>query len=51
MNMAPDGNILSINSGSSSIKFALYRVGRVETVVFSGSIGGKGDGHAYGKSR
>ena len=35
-------HILTINSGSSSIKFALYRMGRVETPSLSGSIGGIG---------
>jgi acetate kinase len=44
MIMAPDSNILTINSGSSSIKFALYRMGRNEKVVFSGSVGGIGAG-------
>jgi acetate kinase len=29
--------ILTINSGSSSIKFALYRMGSVETQMLSGS--------------
>jgi len=33
-------NILTINSGSSSIKFSLYRMGSVETAVLSGNIGG-----------
>jgi acetate kinase len=42
--MAPDSNILTNNSGSSSIKFALYRTGRDETLVFSGSVGGIGAG-------
>jgi acetate kinase len=41
MIMASDSNILAINSGSSSIKFALYRMGRNETLVFSGSVGKK----------
>jgi acetate kinase len=36
--------ILTINSGSSSIKFSLYRIGRVETAVWSGSIKGIGRG-------
>ena len=39
-------SILTINSGSSSIKFALYRMGRVETEVLAGSIGGIGRGSA-----
>jgi acetate kinase len=37
-------NILTINSGSSSIKFSLYRMGSVETAVLSGTIGGIGRG-------
>ena len=44
MIMAPDSNILTIFSGSSSIKFALYRLGRDEKVVFSGNVGGIGAG-------
>jgi acetate kinase len=40
--MSQDKNILTINSGSSSIKFALYRMGRDETAVFSGSFQGIG---------
>jgi acetate kinase len=44
MMMASDSNILTINSGSSSIKFALYRMGRDETMIFSGSVGGIGAG-------
>ena len=31
-------NILTINSGSSSIKFSLYRMGKVESLVFGGKI-------------
>jgi acetate kinase len=34
--------ILTINSGSSSIKFSLYRMGNVETQVLSGSARGIG---------
>ncbi len=34
--------VLTINSGSSSIKFALYHMGSVETSVLSGSIAGIG---------
>ncbi len=30
--------ILTINSGSSSVKFALFHVGRTETLVFSGRM-------------
>ncbi len=31
-------NILTINSGSSSIKFSLYQMGKVESLVFGGKI-------------
>ncbi len=34
--------ILTVNSGSSSIKFSLYRMGRQEELVSSGSVGGIG---------
>jgi len=34
--------ILTINSGSSSIKFGLYSMGRAETVVLAGSVVGIG---------
>lgn len=34
--------ILTINSGSSSIKFGLYSISRTETVVLSGSVSGIG---------
>ncbi len=34
--------ILTVNSGSSSIKFGLYRMGRAETMVLSGSVAGIG---------
>jgi acetate kinase len=47
MMMAPGSNILTINSGSSSIKFALYRMERDETVIFSGSVGGIGAGSGF----
>jgi len=39
-------NILTINSGSSIIKFSLYRMGSVETAVLSGTIGGISRGSA-----
>jgi acetate kinase len=45
--MSSDSNILTINSGSSSIKFALYRMGEDETLVFSGSAGGIGAGSGF----
>jgi acetate kinase len=32
------GSILTLNSGSSSLKFALYRMGRPETLVLCGSM-------------
>jgi acetate kinase len=44
MSMTAESNILTVNSGSSSIKFALYRMGRDEQVIFSGSLGGIGAG-------
>ncbi len=34
----PDKHILTINSGSSSIKFSLYQVGRYETMVLAGEM-------------
>lgn len=43
--VAADDNsmiLLTINSGSSSIKFSLYRMGSAETPVLSGSFGGIG---------
>ena len=37
--MAPDSNILTINSGSSSIKFSLYVLGESESLVLEGELG------------
>ena len=37
--MAPDSNILTINSGSSSIKFSLYVLGETERLVLKGELG------------
>jgi acetate kinase len=37
-----DMNILTINSGSSSIKFALYAMEKGETMLLTGSMGGIG---------
>ena len=42
--MVDSRRILTINSGSSSIKFSLYQMGKIETLVLSGSIGGIGFG-------
>lgn len=44
-------NIVTINSGSSSIKFALYAMGGDETLILSGSIDGIGlaKGRFYAK--
>ncbi|NHQ60823.1 acetate/propionate family kinase [Chlorobium sp. BLA1] len=36
--MPPDKKILTFNTGSSSIKFALYMIGKEEQLVFSGSL-------------
>ncbi len=38
----PTDLILTINSGSSSIKFGLYSMGRAETMVLAGSVTGIG---------
>ncbi len=37
-----DTHILTVNSGSSSIKFSLYRMGDSENLLLSGEIGGIG---------
>ena len=37
--MASDSNILTINSGSSSIKFSLYVLGETERLVLNGELG------------
>jgi acetate kinase len=39
MTMAPDYHILTINSGSSSIKFSLYTLGGIERLVLKGELG------------
>lgn len=44
MNDESVSRILTINSGSSSIKFALYHMGKAETAVLSGSLVGIGFG-------
>jgi acetate kinase len=36
--MAPDSNILTVNSGSSSIKFSLYVLGKTERLVLEGEL-------------
>ncbi len=45
--MNKDLNVLAVNSGSSSIKFALYRMGTAETEIWSGTLGGIGLGSGY----
>ncbi len=40
--MDKDVNVLAVNSGSSSIKFAFYRMGKGEKKIWSGSLGGIG---------
>ena len=37
--MAADSNILTVNSGSSSIKFSLYALGETERLVLRGQLG------------
>ena len=37
--MAPDSNILTVNSGSSSIKFSLYALGETERLILRGELG------------
>jgi acetate kinase len=37
--MAPDCHVLTINSGSSSIKFSLYTLGEIERLVLKGELG------------
>jgi hypothetical protein len=40
--MARDSHILSINSGSSSIKFSLYGLGKTESLILKGGLAGIG---------
>ncbi len=42
-----DSNILTINSGSSSVKFALYALGENERLVLSGELGRIGAGQGF----
>ena len=37
--VAPDSNILTVNSGSSSIKFPIYGLGETERLVLKGELG------------
>ena len=37
--MAADSNILTVNSGSSSIKFSLYALGETERLILRGELG------------
>lgn len=39
MALDPDIHFLTLNSGSSSIKFSIWRMGGVETLVLSGQLG------------
>jgi len=45
--MPSDSNILTINSGSSSIKFSLYVLGEKERLAFKGVLGRIGAGHGF----
>jgi len=40
--MASDSHIFSINSGSSSIKFSLYGLGKTESLILKGGLAGIG---------
>ncbi len=45
--MGRDSHILTINSGSSSIKFSLYRLGETESLVLKGALAGIGVERGY----
>jgi acetate kinase len=45
--MGRDSHILTINSGSSSIKFSLYKLGRTERLVLEGELGRIGVGQGF----
>jgi acetate kinase len=47
MTMAPGSNILTLNSGSSSIKFSLYALGETERLVFKGALASIGSGQGF----
>lgn len=45
--MVSDSHILTMNSGSSSIKFSLYELGESERLALKGELGGIGAGRGY----
>jgi acetate kinase len=45
--MLPDSNILTINSGSSSIKFSFYGLGETEALILKGELAGIGVERGY----
>jgi len=45
--MGRDSHILTINSGSSSIKFSLYGLGETEVLILKGELAGIGVEHGY----
>ncbi len=45
--MHPIKHILALNTGSSSIKFSLYRMGESEEIMYSGSLTGVGSDGGY----
>jgi acetate kinase len=45
--MGRDSHILTINSGSSSIKFSLYALGETESLILKGELAGIGGEHGY----
>jgi acetate kinase len=49
--MGRDSHILTINSGSSSIKFSLYRLGKSEELVLKGEMARIGVGHGFFQAR
>jgi acetate kinase len=49
--MGKDSHILTINSGSSSIKFSLYRLGKTEEMVFKGEMERIGVGRGFFQAR
>ena len=45
--MGRDNHILTINSGSSSIKFSLYGLGKTESLILKGELAGIGVEHGF----
>ena len=45
--MGRDSHILTINSGSSSLKFSLYALGETEALILKGELAGIGVEHGY----